>query len=171
MAVGTKHLVFVHKNAFQIQAVGLLKGLLEERNRHTKPDKIVIVIRGVTALSNFQDVESEFSFYVRQLVFFVGDRVAVFFLEMGVQDRDRAIRADGVPVIVRGVVSQRAEREGIAVEIAGIAEEGQDKIPAADVMSQVAEKNSSGGKVPQVWDEGPAVGIAVRLLELLPRGI
>src|SRR4029077_14877809 len=165
MAVGTERLVFVRKDAFQIQAVGLLKGLLEERNRHAKTDKIMVVIRRVTAACYFQDVESEFSFYVRQLVFFVGDRIAVFFLQFGVKHRDRAIRADGVTLIIGGIMSQRSEREGIAVEIAGIAKEGQDKIPAADLKGVGAKEKSPGRVVPQVLNKGPAIGIAVRLLE------
>jgi hypothetical protein len=39
----------------------------------------VVIVRGVASLRDLQYVESKFRLYVRQPVFLIGDRVAVFF--------------------------------------------------------------------------------------------
>ena len=78
MTVGTEDLVFVSKNGFQIQTVGFLKGLFQERNRNSKADEVVVSIGSVMSMCDFHNVESKFRLHVRELVFFIGHRVAVF---------------------------------------------------------------------------------------------
>ena len=141
MTVRTEHLVFVRENALEIQAVGFLKGLFQKRNRNPKADEVVVTIRSVASLRYFQNVESKFRLYVRQRVFFIRNRVAVLLFQLGIQDGDRAIHADEVAVVVRGVVRERPERKSVAVKVLGIAQQSQDKVPASHIVRQVAEEN------------------------------
>jgi hypothetical protein len=48
---------------------------------------------------------------------FVRNRVAIFLFQLGIQDRNRAIRAHGVTVAIRGVVSKRAKRKRVTVKV------------------------------------------------------
>ncbi len=114
----------------------------------------------------FQDVESEFRFYVRQLVFLVRNRVAVFLFQLGVQQRDGAIRAHRMAFIVGGIVSERPEGKGVAVEVFGIADKRQDEITAAHVVGQITEEETSVRVVTHVLNNGPAVRVTMRFLEL-----
>lgn len=66
-----------------------------------------------------------------------------------------------MPVIVRGIVSESAQRKRVAIDVFGIAEKSQDKISASHVMCQVAEEKTPVRVVPHVLDDGPTVGIAV----------
>ena len=73
VTVRTEYLVFVGKNGFQIQTVGFLEGLFQERNRNSIADEVVVTIRSVTSMRYFQNVESKFRLYMRQFVFFIGN--------------------------------------------------------------------------------------------------
>src|ERR1035437_4350107 len=84
VTVGAEHLIFVRENALEIQAVCFLKGLLQERNRNSKADKVMVTIRSVTSLRYLQNVESEFCLYVRQRVFSIRNQVAVLLSQLGI---------------------------------------------------------------------------------------
>src|SRR5580700_3991695 len=99
----------------------------------------MITIRSVTSVCYFQHVESEFGLYVRQPILFVRDRVAIFLFQLGIQERNRAIRGDRVTVIVRSVVSESPKGKRVAVNIFAIAEKSQDKVSASHIVRQVTE--------------------------------
>src|SRR5450755_892419 len=121
----------------------------------------MVTIRSVTSMRYFQHVESKFRLYVRQPVFFICNRVAVFLFQLGIQDRNCAIRTHGVTVTVRGVVSKRPKRKRVTVKVLGIPEQSQDKVSAPHIMRQVAEEETSVRVIPHVLDNGPTVCIAV----------
>src|ERR1700737_4845260 len=118
----------------------------------------MVTIRSVTSMRYFQHVESKFCLYVRKPIFFIRNRVAVFLFQLGIQERNRAIRADGVTVIVRGVMSECAKRKRITVKVLGIPEKSQDKVPAPHIVRQVAEEETSVRVITHVLNNGPAVG-------------
>src|SRR5579864_8175332 len=91
-AVGAEHFVLVGQDAPEVETVGFAKSLFEERGGYLKPDEIVIAIGSVTPLGHFQDIETEFRLDVGQRIIFVGDGIAVLLLELGIKDRDGAIR-------------------------------------------------------------------------------
>ena len=92
-------------------------------------------------------------------------------MQFGIQERDRAIRANGVTLDVRGVVSEGPKRKGVAVKILGISEERQDEVSAPHIVRQVAEEKASVGIVAHVLDNRPAVRIAVCFFEFFCGGI
>src|SRR5271157_3507380 len=100
----------------------------------------MVTFRSVTSLGYFQNVESEFCLYVRQGVLFIRNPVAVLRFQLGIQERDRAIRGHEVAVVVRGVVRERPERESVADEVLGVAQQSQDKISAPNIVRQVTEE-------------------------------
>ena len=113
----------------------------------------------------FQHVESKFRLYVRQPVLFVRNRVPIFLFQLGIQDRNRAIRAHGVTVAVRGVVSKRPKRKRVTVKVLGIPEQSEDKVSAPHIVRQIAEEEAPMRVITHVLDNGPAVGIAVRFFD------
>src|ERR1700691_5226667 len=126
----------------------------------------MIIVRRVTALRYFQYVESEFRLYVGQLILFIGDRVAVFLFQLGIEDRNGAICADGVAFCVSGVMRESSERERVAIQVLRVTDEGEDEIPAAHVVRQVAEEKTSVRIISHVLDDGPAIGVAVCFFKL-----
>src|SRR4029077_16808733 len=103
----------------------------------------MVTIRSVTSMRYFQHVESKFRLYVRQPVFFIRNRVAVFLFQLGIQERNRAIRADGGTVTVRAVVSKCPKRNRVAVKVLGIPEKSQDKVSTPHIVRQVTEEETS----------------------------
>src|SRR4029077_10076217 len=116
----------------------------------------MVTIWGVTSMRYFQDVESKFRLYVRQPVLFIRNRVAVFLLQLGIQERDRAIRTHGMTVIVGGIVGECAKRKRVTVKVLGIPEKSQDEVPAPHIVRQVAEEETSVRVVAHVLDDGSA---------------
>ena len=90
-------------------------------------------------MRDFENIEAELGLQVGDGIFGVGDDVAVFAAQVRIENRDGAIHGDGVAVVVGGVVSERAEREGVFVEILGVAEKRADKIGGTNVVDDVAE--------------------------------
>ena len=90
-----------------------------------------------------------------------------FFFKLGKEERDGAIDADGMTVIIGGVVSERSQGKCIAVKVFGIAEESQDEVAAAHVVRQIAEEEASMRVVTHVLDDGAAIGITVRFFDFV----
>src|ERR1700681_3887271 len=170
MPVRFEHLVFVRENALEIQTIRFLKSLFQQWDCNSEADEVVITIRSVAALRHLQNVESKFCLYVRQRVIFIRNRVAELLFQLRIQDRDRAIRADPVAIVVRGVVSERAERKSIAVKVLGIAQQSQDKISAPHVVCQVAEEKTSVWVIAHVLNNDAPIRIPVRFFEFFSGG-
>src|ERR1700682_272338 len=117
----------------------------------------------------FQNVESILRLYMPQAVLFIRPRVAVFLFQLGIQERNRTIRADGVTVIVRGVVSECPKSKRVTVKVLGIPQKSQDKVSAPHIVRQVAEEETSVRVITHVLDDGPAVGVAVRFFDFSSR--
>src|SRR5581483_1572738 len=132
-----------------------------------EPDKIVITVRSVALSCHFQNVEAKFCLNVFEFALLVGDKVSVSFFEAGIQNGNRAVRAQPVALIVRGIVRKRTQGEGILVEIPGVPQEGNDEITAADIVRQVAEKMAAIRVVTHVLNDGAAVRISLRRTQLL----
>src|ERR1700730_6944994 len=117
----------------------------------------MVTIWGVTSMRYFQNVKSKLRLYVRQPVLFIRNRVAVFLFQLGIQEWNGAVRADGVAVVVRGIVSECAEGKGVAVKVLGIPEKSQNKVSAPHIVRQVAEDKTSVRVITHVLDNSPAV--------------
>ena len=137
----------------------------------SKPMKSWISVGGVALIRDFEDVEAEFGFQMSGGIFGVGDDVAVLVLQIGIEHRDGAIDGDGVAVVVCGVVGERAEREGVIVEILRIVQEGADEIGAANVVHDVAEFVAAVRVIAQILNDGAAVGVSVGGAEFVVRGV
>ncbi len=61
---------------------------------------------------------------------------------------------------------QRAQREGIFVQVLGFAQEILNEVSAANVMGQIAEERVPKRIVTHVLNDGAAIGIRVRLPEV-----
>src|ERR1700730_1968132 len=99
--IGADHLIFVAKDFFQIQTIGLAEGLLQKWSGDLKTDEVVIAIRRIALLSDFENVKAKFCLDVRERVIFIGNEVAVLFSQLGIQNRYRAIGSEAMPVGVR----------------------------------------------------------------------
>src|SRR6185369_17810765 len=77
---------------------------------------------------------------------------------------DRGMAGD-----VRGIMRQRAQGEGVLVNILTLAQQFQHEVAAANVMHQIAELYAAEGIVAQVLDDGAAIGVGMRLGDLLFR--
>jgi hypothetical protein len=114
-------------------------------------------------------VEGEFNEHVTLRRLLVRDAVAELRLEFWVHERDGPIHRDGMAGVVRRVVAERSEREGILVDIACVPDEGLDEVPGADVVQEVAEEVTAEGVVAEVLDDAPAVGVRARFEQLFRR--
>src|SRR5438067_1419317 len=65
------------------------------------------------------------------------------------------------------IVGQRSESESVFVDVAGFGNERRDKITAADVMDEIAEKAASERVIAHVLDKAAAVGVRVRGAQIL----
>ena len=174
VAVGIEGAIEIAEDAAERDAVGFLKGALEQRRGDFEADEIAVGVGGVALLGDFEDVEAEFGFQVRGGIVFVGGDEADFLFDFRVEKRDGAIDGDAVAVIVGGEVGERAEGEGVLVEVAigfGIAKKSVDKITAAHVVREVAEEMAAVRVVAHVLDDGTAVGEGVGFAEIVGRGV
>jgi hypothetical protein len=76
-----------------------------------------------------------------------------------------------MPLDVRAVVRNRAERECILVQVARLLQHDWEEIRAAYVVEKVAEKAGAEWVVSEILDNASAVGVAVRNPQLLFGGI
>src|SRR4029077_11653366 len=70
---------------------------------------------------------------------------------------------------IRGVVRQRPQREREFVRILALREQLSHEVSAADVMHQIAEFHAAKREVTKVLNDGAAISVAVRLLDLVFR--
>ena len=70
---------------------------------------------------------------------------------------------------IRCVVRQCAQREGVLVDVLAFKQQLSNEISAANVMHQVAEFLTAKWVVAEILNDGAAIGISVRLFELVFR--
>ena len=70
---------------------------------------------------------------------------------------------------IRRIVRQRAQGEGILVDILAFEQQLANKVSAADVMHQVAEFLAAERVVAEILDDGATIGVGMRLPDLVFR--
>ena len=167
MAVRIQDLVFVLQDIFELQAIGFTESGLQKASRDFEPDKIVVLRRGIAPLRHLQNVKAKFGAYVCERIILVSDGVAEFLFQIWIQDRNGSIRGDAMAIVVGGVVRQRAEREGVVVDVLGVVQQSTDEISAADIVGEVTEKMTPVRVVAHVLDDGAAIGEGLRGVQFL----
>ena len=107
-------------------------------------------------LGHFEHVEAEFSLQMCGRILIIDHHVSVFFAEAWIKHRDSFTHGHTVAIIVRRVVSHRAQSEGVLIDVMGIAKQSDDKIAATDVVGQVTEQLATEGVVAQVLNHPQA---------------
>jgi hypothetical protein len=102
VAIRTEHAILIREDLLEFQAVGFLKGLLEQWNRNAEADEIVVIVRGVAPARDFQDIEAKFGIDVRKRILFIGDIVAVLFFQLWIQEGNGALVATRWPSLSAG---------------------------------------------------------------------
>jgi len=92
-------------------------------------------------------------------------------LQLRIENRNGSIRGDTVAIVIGGIVSKRAESESVVIQVLRIAQQGEDEVSAANVVSQTAEEVISVRVIAEVLNDGAAVSVAVRFFQLLRRGL
>ena len=167
MAVRIENFVFVHEYVLQLKAIGLPKGLLENRAGNFETDEVVIAVWSEALPRDFEHVESKFSFHMCEPVVLKRNAVAVFLPEAGIQNRNGSVGTEAMTVVVRGVMRERTEGESVLVGIFGVSQQRLDEIAAADVMREVAEKGAAVRVVAQILNNGAAVGVGLCPAQIL----
>ena len=86
--------------------------------------------------------------------------------ELRIHQRHGAIDRHRMPAVVGRVVTERAEREGVLVDVLRIAYQRFDEIAGADVVQQVAEEMAAERVVAKVLDDAAAVRVGARFEQL-----
>src|SRR5438477_7659185 len=71
---------------------------------------------------------------------------------------------------IRRIVRQGAQGEGEFVKVGRLEDEIDDKISAAHVMSQIAEKFAAERVISDVLNQAAAIGVSMGLAQFLRRG-
>ena len=116
-AVGIENFFFADKHGPEFEAIGLPERLIKNAARHFKTDEIVIAVRGVALPRNLENVEAEFRLDMGEPGVFVSNAVAIFLAQPGIEERHSTIDANAMAVVVRRIVRQRTEGEGILSDV------------------------------------------------------
>ena len=157
----------VEEHLLDPYAIGILKRPLEDGFGNLKADKGFVGIRGVALLGGLKHVESELCLGVRERIVGIRDPLSEFQFQLRVQHGHRHIHGHAMAVIVTGVMRQRPQRECILVEVLRLSNQVQYEVAAADVMSQIAVKRAAERIISQILNDASAVGIGVRLSQLI----
>ena len=170
-AIRIENFLFVHEHVFQFEAISLSKGLLEHRPGDFESDEVMVAIGSIAFPRDFEHVKTKFSFHVRQTVVLERNAVTVLLAEAGIQNRNGAVSADAVAVIVRSVMGEGAECESVFREILRIVQQSLDEIAAADVMREIAEERAAVGIVAHVLNDGAPIGVGLRAAQIFLGGL
>ena len=160
-AVGVESFFFAHKHIFQFKAIGLPKGLLENRAGNFEADEVVIAVGSVSFSCDFENVKAKFGFHMGQGVVLESNAVAKFLSEPGIQNRNGTVGAEAVTVVVRGVMRERADGESVFVDVLGVPQQRLDEIAAADVMRKIAEKGAAIRVIPHILNDRTAISVGL----------
>src|SRR6202049_4378645 len=98
----------------------------------------------------------------------VADGIAVLGAQLRILDGNGLV--DGrMADDIRGIVRKRAQCKGILVRILALQQQLTNEITTANVVHQIAEFHAAKGVVAEVLNDGAAIGVTVRLLELVFR--
>jgi hypothetical protein len=67
---------------------------------------------------------------------------------------------------IRSIVRKRTQGKSILVRILTLQQQFLNEVTAANVVHQIAELHTAKRKVAEILDDGAAMGVTVRLLEL-----
>ena len=90
-------------------------------------------------------------------------------LQLRIQHRHGTIDGDRVAIRIGSIMRESTQCEGVFIEISGVAQQRCDEIAAADVVRQIREEVRAKRVVTHVLDNAPAVGVSMRLLQILCR--
>lgn len=156
------------------KTVRFLKGPLEERLRDFESNEIVIGLVGVLSASHFDHIETEFGFQMIGRIIFVGHFRSELGAQLGIDHGHRSVHRHWMADIVGRIVRERAQSEGIVIEILrlfGILQQCENEVTAAGIVHQIAEEMAAERIVAHVLDNGAAVGIGVGLTQLVVSGV
>src|SRR2546429_5903283 len=166
-AVRIENLVFAHEHILQLQAVGLPKGLLENRAGNLESNEVVVAVRGVAFPRDFKNVKTKFGFHMGQPAVLKRNAVPVSLPEAGIQNRNGAVGAKPMTVVVRGVMRERTDGEGVFVDILSVSQKRVDEVAVADIMREAAEKGAAVRVVAHILNDGAAVGVGLGPAQIL----
>ena len=86
--------------------------------------------------------------------------------QLGILDGDRLIDG-GMSGDIGRVVRESAKGEGVFVDILAFEQQLAHEVAAADVVHQAAEFRAAEGVVPEVLDDGAAIGVGMGLGDLV----
>ena len=170
-AIRAKRALFVEQHFLQLQAVGFAERLIENRTGNFKTNEVMVAVRSVAFLGDLQNVEAKLGLHVSQPAVFIRNAVTVFFAQARVENRNRAIGAEAVPVVVRGVMGKGADGKSVFIQVFRVTQECQDEIAAADVMREVTEKGAAVRVVAHILNNGAAVGIGLSPAQIFFGGL
>src|ERR1700716_3224555 len=99
----------------------------------------------------------------------VGDSTTELRFELWIHQRDSAIDRLGMPGVVRGIVTESAQRKRVLLEVARIADQRVDEIAGANVVQKIAEETAAERIVTEVLNDAPTVDVGTRFQQLLGR--
>ena len=77
----------------------------------------MIAVRSIIASRHLQDIKGKLGLYVRRGVIGIGHDVAKLAPQLGEQHRNAAIGRETMPIVVRGIMRDRAQRKAILIDI------------------------------------------------------
>ena len=116
-----------------------MKGALEYRLGYLEADELAVAVGGIAPLRHLQDIEAELGSQVRNGIVPVGHGSAKLGAELRIEDRHRQIGGEAMAAVVRGIMGQRPQCEGVFVEVLRF-------IDLARLADEYAGKLSGGQK-------------------------
>src|SRR5205085_3218793 len=162
--------VQIAEDRAQGNVIGVLKRAFEKGLGNFKADKVVVSIRGIPFLGYFQYVESKLRLQVRNWVIFIGHDAAIFLPEIGVKQGNGAIYG-AMPIVIRGIMRQCPQREGVLVEVLRISKQSSYELPAAHVVCQITEETAAMRVIAKVLDKRAPIGVSMRRPQLFGGGV
>ena len=120
------------------QPVNILKGALHHVLGHVETDEIMVLLRVVAVLCDFQHIKAEFRAQMSFTVVFVRNPGSIFFAEFRIDDRNREIYRL-MTVYISGIVAERAKRERKFIASARFANHPRYEIARSYVVDIIGE--------------------------------
>src|SRR6185369_1993641 len=157
----------IGKDVLKVKAISHFESALEDRLGNLEPDEVVIVFRAIAASRHLNYIEPELSLEVRLRVFNVRHPLPIFGAQLWIKHGDRAVHRHCVPVVIGNVVRERTQSERVFIEILRFSEQRFDEVAASYVVHEVGEELASERVITHVLNNRAAIGVSVRLSQLL----
>src|SRR5271157_1274924 len=161
MTVSGKGKILVKENIADVEAVGLLESAVEQRLRYLEPDEVVIIVGRIEARRHLNHVEAKLHHNVFLRIIGVGNDVTVLLAYLRIQDGHRSVHRQRMADIVSRVVRQRAQGEGVLVEILSLPDHRFDEVGATNIVEKVAEEGAAERVIAHVLDDATSVSVGV----------